>query len=319
LAILLAMTRRSTVGLTLLAALAAPAAADASTAAPSSPAPTPEGPAPPPASAKPTTVNKPVAEGPALPPEPTGARTTTSRAWLKNPKSQAGGDPRGAGGLGLTRTREGTYLYVDPGKRFTVVVNPDGGVRFGDRWGRDQHGERMKGSGWALRQIGPSGIGLGGPTEWLRALSQQELDASAKAEFLNQTRDLRIALAVEFTRNLLRTRLSELEGELMAISNDADMPLPERRALLFQRWDECDERFAVGRPGAGVPDEALSEIDRDRLTAADTARRAIEAFIRRQHPRGSPRGYTAAELAEFNRRRVSAETFAPYDRKPDRP
>lgn len=297
------MNRRATVGLTLLTALAAPAAAAAS--------PATEGPAPPPA--------KPVAEGPALPPAPTGARATTSRAWLRNPPSTASGDPKGTPGLALSRTREGTYLYVDPGKRFTVIVNPDGGVRFGDRWGRDQHGERMKGSGWALRQIGPSGVGVGGPTEWLRALSQQELDASAKTEFLNRTRDLRIALAVEFTRNLLRARLAELEGEMIAISSDADMKLGERRALLFQRWDECDERFAVGQPAAELPDAALSEIDRDRLAAADTARRAIEAYIRRQHPRNTPRGYSAAELADFNRRRVSAEPFAPYDRKPDRP
>ena len=53
-------------------------------------------------------------------------------------------------------------------------------------------------------------------------------------------------------------------------------------------------------------------IDHARLDAAAKARRSIEAFIRRQLPRNTPRGYTAAELAEFNRRRVSVEVFDPY-------
>lgn len=307
-AILAGMSCWSTAG-TLCVALAAPA----STPEPATPV---EGPAPPP---KQETKAKPQAEGPALPPSPTGARATSPKPWLKESQAPASNEQRGVGSLGLSRTREGSYLYVDPGKRFTVRIEPDGGVRFGDRWGRDQHGERMRGSGWALRQIGPSGIGMGGPTEWLRALSKQELDAAAKAEFLNQTRDLRIRMAVEFTRQLLRTRLGELENELVAISSDADQTLVERRALLFQRWDECDERFTLAPPGAEVPAEALSEIDRDRLAAADTARRSIEAYIRRQHPKGTPRGYPAAELAELNRRRVSVESFAPYTFRPEKP
>lgn len=284
----------------------------------------PEGPAPP--ATAPPKGPKPRPEGPAQLPEPTGARATSEKPWLQGQPNQASrpsgpeppqGDSKGPASLGLTRTREGNYLYVDPGKRFTVAINPDGGVRFGDRWGRDQHGQRMKGGGWALRQIGPSGIGMGGPTEWLRALSEQELDAGAKTEFLNLTRELRIQLAVEFTRQLLRTRLGELERELQAISSDASMSLQGRKELLFNRWDECDERFALGQPGAEVPQEALSEIDRDRLAAADTARRTIEAFIRRQHARGSARGYTAAELQGLNKRRLSAQPFAPYN--PARP
>lgn len=333
------MLRWAIAGLSLLVAPATPAAASPAPAQPTSskqpegpappPAKHPEGPAPPANSGAPTTPAnatkqpegpatpasaKPQPEGPAQLPEPTGARTSSAKPWLQGQANQsANGESKGPVSLGLTRTREGNYLYVDPGKRFTVAINPDGSVRFGDRWGRDQHGQRMKGGGWALRQIGPSGIGMGGPTEWLRALSEQELDASAKTEFLNLTRELRIQLAVEFTRQLLRTRLGELERELQAISSDATMSLLGRKELLFNRWDECDERFAIGQPGAEVPQEALSEIDRDRLAAADTARRTIEAFIRRQHARGTARGYTAAELAELNKRRLSAQPFAPYN------
>ena len=233
--------------------------------------------------------------------------------------------PVARGGLGLTRQRDGSMLYVDPGKRFTAAVNPDGSVRFGNRWGRDQHGERMRGSGAALRSFGPTGIGAGGmamtgPTEWLLFLSGQEFDAAAKTKFLNQTRDLRIQLAVAFTLRLLQTRLDELNHELLGLWSDASRPIAERRALVFQRWDECDERLSSGLPTAGeLPAEAASTIDQARLDAADRARRTIEGFIRRQMPRGTPRAYTASELAELNRRRVSVETFAPYETRQIRP
>jgi len=210
-------------------------------------------------------------------------------------------------------------LYVDPGKRFTASVNPDGSVRFGNRWGRDQHGERLRGSGRALRQIGPSGVGavgglaMTGPTEWLLALQGQERDAAAKTAFLNQTRDLRIQLAVNYTLQLLAVRLGELNQELLGLMSDSSRVLALRRALLFQRWDECDERVGQGLPSdTELPTEAVSMIDQARLEAAARARRSIEAFIRRQLPRGTPRGYTATELAEFNRRRVSVEVFDPY-------
>ncbi len=272
--------------------------------------PTAEGPAPPPA-------GKPTAEGPAPLPEAIGARATSERPWLREQPANDGEANRGD--LGLTRQRDGSRLYVDPGKRFTAAVNADGSVRFGNRWGRDQHGQRMRGSGAALRTFGPTGIGgsgmaMTGPTEWLLALSGQESDAAAKAEFLNRTRDLRIQLAVAFTRQLLDMRLGQLGHELMGLWSDDSRTLVTRRAIVFQRWDECDERLVEGLPtGADLPAEAISAIDDARLAAADRARRTIEGFVRRQMPRGTPRGYAPAELAELNRRRVSAETFAPYE------
>lgn len=281
-----------------------------------------EGPAPPPARKDSTPgrkdSKKPTPEGPAQLPPPTGARVETERGWLAEQPGD-GGESSSRGGLGLTRQRDGSMLYVDPGKRFTAAVNPDGSVRFGNRWGRDQHGERMRGSGAALRSFGPTGIGgvgmaMTGPTEWLLFLSGQEFDAAAKTRFLNQTRDLRIQLAVAFTMQLLDTRLSELNQELLGLWSDPSRSLVERRALVFQRWDECDERLVAGLPaGADLPPEATSAIDQARLDAADRARRTIEGFIRRQMPRGSPRAYTPGELAEFNRGRVSVETFAPYE------
>ncbi len=313
------------------------AAALTSAAASASAAPAVEGPAPPSASAAssppsaaqptadaPASRARPAVEGPAPLPAPRGARTTTARPWLNRPLAEPA-DEGTRGSLDLRRQRDGSQLYVDPGRRFTAAINPDGSVRFGNRWGRDQHGERMRGSGWALRQIGPSGIGaigmaITGPTEWLLFLSGQERDAAAKTEFLNRTRDIRIQIAVAFTMRLLDTRLAELNQELIGLWTDASRSLPERRALVFQRWDECDERLDEGLPsGRELPVEAVSQIDQARLAAADRARRTIEGFIRRQMPRGSDRAYTAQELAEFNRVRVSLEPFTPYDTRPPVP
>ena len=303
----------------LAAALASAVSASPSGAAA---APVPEGPAPPPSppaqppgpEASPGAQRPPGPEASPAAPRPPGPEARSEGPAPPGPE----GDGR-PGGLGLARQRDGSLLYIDPGKRFTAAVDADGSVRFGDRWGRDQHGGRMRGSGRALRQVGPSGIGaiggigITGPTEWLLALQGQERDAAAKAAFLNQTRELRIQLAVDFTLKLLETRLGELSQELLGLLSDGSRELAARRALLFQRWDECDERVAVGLPAGGeLPAEAVSMIDQARLEAAERARRNIEAFIRRQLPRGTPRGYTGAELAEYNRRRVSVEAFDPY-------
>ncbi len=268
-------------------------------------APQPEGPAAPPAATSPTREG-PAREGPAQLPAPAEFPTTTAE------------EPRADAPLDLVRQRDGSYLYVDPGRRFTAAIDANGTVRFGNRWGRDQHGKRMRGSGAALRQVGPRGLtALGfqitGPTEWLLFLQGQEFDAAAKTEFLRRTRDVRTAIAIAFTRHLLDTRLSQLNHELMGLWTDDSRDLARRRAIVFQRWDECDEYLAHGLPSApDLPPEAISEVDQARLAAADRARRTIEAFIRRQMPRGSARAYSAHELAEFNRKRISLESFTPY-------
>lgn len=38
--------------------------------------------------------------------------------------------------LGLRRSADGSYAYVDPHGRFTAVVYPNGSVAFADRWRR---------------------------------------------------------------------------------------------------------------------------------------------------------------------------------------
>ncbi len=290
-------------------------------------APTPEGPAalPP----KPTPGPKPTPEGPVVevpPPIPTGDPTAAPKVpsprEFPPPATGPGGpaSPDSFGALGLTRQKDGTAVYVDPSRRFTAALNPDGSVRFGDRWGRDQHGRRMRGSGWALRQISTRGIGIGGPAEWLLGLQDRmggpERHAAAKREFLERTAELRTQLAIAFTLELLDTRLRGLEQELFEVWGATATTPAARRELLFQRWDECDELYAVGPTGDDITPEARSAIDQARAETAERARRVIEAFVRRQLPRGGPAGYTRAELADMNKRRRSKQSFSPYDERP---
>ena len=41
-------------------------------------------------------------------------------------------------------------------------------------------------------------------------------------------------------------------------------------------------------------------------------RRLIERFVREHAPRGSADAFSAAELADMNRRRISKQSFKPY-------
>ena len=73
--------------------------------------------------------------------------------------------------------------------------------------------------------------------------------------------------AREYNLALLDRRLRELSPELLLIWSDEAMSRPRKRELLFERWDECEERFSV-QPG-DIPAEAVSEIDRIRVETAE--------------------------------------------------
>jgi hypothetical protein len=220
--------------------------------------------------------------------------------------------------LGLVRQSDGSYLHVDRGGRFTARFEPDGTVSFADRWKRPG-GDSQHGSGFALPPGGLPGInpfygmGITGPTEWILMARGIDLAAKAKTELLEQTLDLRARLAVAWNLDLLERRLGELEPELLHLWSDHEVAVDRRKQVLFQRWDECDERFDVD-PG-DVPEDAILKIDEARRETAEKARRRIEAFIRRHLPRGSKHAYTREELRELNRRRVSKQSFEPYRRK----
>ncbi|MCA9634743.1 MAG: hypothetical protein KC420_01775, partial [Myxococcales bacterium] len=234
------------------------------------------------------------------------------RIVREGPMPGAGDDERERAGLGLRRQSDGTYLYIDPYKRFTATFNQDGTVHFADRWKRpdNENTQRGKCCGPPRGLFGPNGMQVTGPYEWIIALHGIDIYGRVKADLLARTREVRIALAISYNRELLGRRLAALEGELGELWGASGRAAAARRALLFQRWDECDEAFAI--KAGEIPEEALSEMDRDRIATAERARRQIEAFIRDKLPQRSKHGYSPAELAALNARRQSRQPFDPY-------
>lgn len=239
------------------------------------------------------------------PPAPTAARGL-----------EAGAEPDDLAGLGLRRLSDGTYLYRDPGNRFSAYFHPDGSVNFADRWRRPsdldtQNGKCCALPGEGLAAINPFyGVPLGGPLEWLLKASGHDLSTKAKMELLERTAEVRTKLAISWTLQNLKERLAELEPQLLQAWSDRSVPGEDRRKLLFALWDECDEFVAIDT--SQLPPDAITTIDEARQDTAEEARRRIEAFIRRHAPRGSESGYTARELRQFNETRRSTRPFAPY-------
>src|SRR5205085_12557396 len=97
--------------------------------------------------------------------------------------------------------------------------------------------------------------------------------------------------------------LARLPGELEALWRRPDLTAAERRATLFQLWDDLLEG-----PGASGEEEEAQ--------AARRARTELLRFIRRALPASSPEAFTSAELARLNARRRSRESFDPYRAPP---
>jgi len=128
--------------------------------------------------------------------------------------------------------------------------------------------------------------------------------AAAKRRFLDQTADLRAEMAAEHRRSHEKAALGKLAGDLRAIWTDAATPMSLRKEKIFARWDECEEMLV----DAGEPEPEQEA----RARAGVIARRRIEAFVRKQAPKGSPDAFTPAELREMNARRKSRARFDPY-------
>jgi hypothetical protein len=84
-----------------------------------------------------------------------------------------------------------------------------------------------------------------------------------------------------------------LAGALVARA--VEEALAERRQLLFELWDECDN-----------------------TNSGREARASILAFIRRRLPLGGADAYSPDELERLNGRRTTAEPFDPYGVVPSR-
>ena len=223
--------------------------------------------------------------------------------------------------LGVTRQHDGTYRHVDRAHRFTAQFNPDGTVQFADRWHRTTDGDDQNGACCALPPEGIVGLNpfwgvpFAGLSHWIAKAQGKDPVTHAKAELLERTREFRTRLAVAWHLDNLETRLQELEPELLRVWSDDSLPLAQRRAHLFRRWDECDEHFSIDT--STLPQDAITAVDEARRSTAEQARQRIERFIRRHAPQGSAQGFTAGELGNLNRQRISRERFAPYHPSPE--
>jgi len=149
---------------------------------------------------------------------------------------------------------------------------------------------------------------VGGPSEWAFALRGRDPVAAAKAAMLDRTRAFRSRLAVAWHKEVLATRLLRLPNELERLWTDAELSPRAKRALIFRRWDECEDALVVA-VRVPVQGDALS---RARVDAAARARRAIERFVRSRIPAASEHAYTPQELQALNAARLSREPFSPY-------
>jgi hypothetical protein len=207
--------------------------------------------------------------------------------------------PAPSSGRDLAFKKEnGKWIYRDPAGGFTATLNPDGRVNFRNKGAK---------ATW-------TNIGMAGPGDLLSAAGGEDPYARLKAKLLEATFEMRLGMAVDFQKAQLAKRLKRLDGDLDKIWADENRDLRARKELLFQRWDECDEpdeAADVALPGFGSVDS--SDLDRARQDAASSARKRILKFIREHAPKGSAEAFTAAELADMNRRRASKQKFSPYE------
>jgi len=210
------------------------------------------------------------------------------------------GKPRTLADAGFLRDKKGELVYKDPLGHFNATLMPDGRVRFRD---------------YAIaRGTVKTGGKVMGLTELIRMGQKKELWWLDKRKLLERTEELRFAMALRWAESQLDRRLAGLYRDLLEIWTDDGRTVEQRRARLFERWDECVEAMNVQLVGFEIDDR--SSLDEMREKAGGQARTSIEGFIRKHLPKGSPDAYTEDELKALNRRRHSTESFDPYSGSP---
>jgi len=130
---------------------------------------------------------------------------------------------------------------------------------------------------WAMRKAG-----VGDPYQ------------ARKRAVLDSTRAERAERGGAYREEQLAKSSEIMRGNLEALWRSTT-DLAERRATLFQLWDECVE-------GEGPQAEA-----------GDRARIQVIGWIRAKVPKGSAAAFTAAEIAAFDAKRSSKQHFCPYE------
>src|SRR5262249_11347118 len=122
------------------------------------------------------------------------------------------------------RKRDGEGGFREKRTGFEVKVAKDGHVSFRDRNAR-----------WA-----PLGAAFD-VTEWAMRLHGEDPYAYQKRQFLDETRDERVGMAVKTRKQRLDEALRQLPAMLAAVAAEPTLAPADRRRVIFQLWDECAE------------------------------------------------------------------------------
>jgi hypothetical protein len=139
-------------------------------------------------------------------------------------------------------------------------------------------------------------------TDWAMRMSGRDPYLAAKLSFLDRTREARAEMAEAHRAEMLRKVPVIIREHLARVWAQPEQTFAQRRRVLFELWDECEEQG----------DAAV-------VAATAAARSAILGFIRGRLPAGSAEAYSEEELAALNRQRHSRQRFAPYADPPRDP
>jgi hypothetical protein len=122
-----------------------------------------------------------------------------------------------------------------------------------------------------------------------RTVVGMQINTAEKRRFMESTAALRDQLADAAEAQNQRRAAVTLQSTLRAVLANAKLSLAQKRSTLFSLWDDCASD-----------------------ASGSAAQGAIESFVRAHMPEDSPLAYSAAELSQLNRRRVSRRMFDPY-------
>lgn len=213
---------------------------------------------------------------------------------------------------------EWTFLRTDP---FDARIREDGTVELSDR--RFHHelqlrpglqpgieldvSPRRESSFAKERQPGMADVGADAPRalytfgpdlndEILRLFGDDPY-AYEKRQFMEQTREVRLKMAIAACAERLDRAVLEVRDRLERIHEDPTTTPREQRRIMFDLWDECAESG-----------------DDQVLLVAAIVRATVIAFVRRHFPADGPLAFSPEELSALNDRRRSKARFVPYRR-----